>query len=282
MARPARRVEEPQIEGHDDANTQVLDEASQEGQSLRTGQVAQGDEFIQTLARKAGWTPKEEWKRDPTRWVDERTYLEHLPDELDSLKERNKRTAQAAADAIEDSRRQARIEAQAAVRAAAETQDPDAAEAAAKQLAKVSGPHPQTVAWMGRNPWFQDDPDATALAVNEIQRLAGQGASVDDQLQAAEAKIRKRFPEHFGQAERTESREEVPLSESRHNRTPPAVQAGTRGGEIRTKEKGFTDIPPGDRALYQRHFAKRFEQTMKPEDAQKKYAASYWANKGEA
>lgn len=282
MARPARKAEDPNIEGQDDTNTQALDEASQEGQTLRTGQVSEGElDLARSVAKRMGWTPKEDWKRDPSKWVDAPDFLENTPRELDTLKERNRRTAQAAADAIEDSRRQARIEAQAEVRAAAEAADPERAEAAAQRLAKVSGPPPQTVAWMGRNTWFNDDPDAQAMAINEINRMAGSGASIEDQLEAAEAKVKHRFPEHFGQAERPEPKE-VPLRESRHITTPPAVQAGTRGADVRTKEKGFADIPAGDRALYQRHFAKRFEQTMKPDDAQKRYAASYWANRGEA
>lgn len=284
MPRPARKpADEPQIEGEDDANTQPLDEASPQEQSLRTGQVSQGDDdFVAALARRAGHLPKEEWKRDPNKWVDAKTYLERLPDELDSLKERNRRTAQAAADAIEDQRRQARIDAQAEIRAAAEAQDPERAETAAKRLAQVSGPPPQTVTWMGRNAWFNEDPDAQLLAVNEINRIAASGGSIEDQLEAAEAKVRRRFPEHFGQAERPEPEGEVKLSERRVSQ-PPAVQGGQRGGEIRTKEKGFADIPPGDRALYAKHFSRRFESSgLKPDEAQAKYARSYWANRGEA
>ncbi len=279
MPRPARKVEDPHIEGEEAENTQPLDEASQEGQSLRTGQVDEAELAVaRSVAKRMGWTSKEDWKRDPAKWVDAPDFLERTPQELDSLKERNRRTAQAAAAAVEDAQRRAREEAEARVRAAAEAQDPEAAAAAARELAKASGPPPQTTAWIGRNSWFNEDPDAQALAVAEINRLAQTGASIEDQLEGAEAKIRKRFPEHFGQAERQEPKTESRLSESRH--VPPAVQGGTRGADTRAKERGFADIPPGDRALYAKHFARRFEETMKPEDAQKKYAASYWANKG--
>lgn len=279
MPRAARRPPEPQIEAEEGQETQIVDEASQV--EHRSGQVAQGDEFISALARKAGWTPKEEWKRDPARWVDERTYLEHLPDELDLLKERNRRTAQAAADLAEETRRVEREKAEAAVRAAAEAGDPDQAQSAARQLAKVSGPPPQTVAWMGQNTWFNDDPDAQMMAVAEINRLALAGASIDDQLSGATAKVRKRFPEHFGQAERMREpeREEVRLSE---RRAPPAVAAGTRGGSSVQRERGFADVPPGDRAAYAKYFAKNYESMgLKPEEAQARYARKYWENKGE-
>jgi len=136
------------------------------------------------------------------------------------------------------------------------------------------------MAWIGRNPWFNEDPDAQAMAVAEINRLAASKASIEDQLEGAEAKIRKRFPEYFGQAERPEPAE-ARLSEVRP--APPAVQRGTRGGESRPKEKGYADIPPGDKASYIRYFAKNYESYgLKPEEAQARYAKAYWSNKDEA
>ena len=278
MARAARRVEDAATE--EAPENQALDEASQEGQSPRTGQVGEADDdFVKALARRAGHTPKEEWTRDPAKWVDERTYLERLPDEVKALQERNRRTAQAAAEAIEDSRRQARIEAQAEVRAAAEAADPDRADRAAQRLAEVSGPPPAVAAFIARNEWFESDPAARAVAAAVTERLSRQGASVERQLEEAEAEVKRRFPEHFGQVERQEPRTEVKLSETRRV-VPPVVNEGTRGADTRVKEKGFADIPQGDRALYAKHFAKRFESSgLKPEDAQAKYARSYWANK---
>lgn len=244
---------------------------------LRTGPVGE-DDFLISLARKAKWVPKEEWKRDPDKWTDHRTYLERLPAELETLQERNRRTAQAAADAIEDERRRARAEAQTEIRAAAEAKDPERAEKAAERLAEASGPHPQTVAWMGRNTWFTEDPDARMLAAAEIQRVGATGASVEDQLAAGEAKARKLFPHYFGQAEeREEPKKEVRLSE---RTPPPALQGGTRGTGSHTKEKGFGEIPAGDRALYDKHFRRKYETYLKPDEAQAKYAKAYWANKG--
>ncbi|MDD1679580.1 MAG: hypothetical protein LUO93_10420, partial [Methanomicrobiales archaeon] len=131
-----------------------------------------------------------------------------------------------------------------------------------------------------RNPWFETDQVAQAAATAEINRLAAQKLPIEEQLDGAEALIRKRFPEYFGQAERAEPAE-ARLSEVRP--APPAVQRGTRGGESRPKEKGFADIPPGDRASYIRYFAKNYESYgLKPEEAQARYAKAYWSNKDEA
>ncbi len=280
MPRAARKAVEP---AEEQINNEPLDNDTEAVSDYRTGVVEGELELARSVAKRMGWTPKEDWKRDPTKWRDAPEFLENTPKELDALKERNRRTAQAAEAAIEDAQRRARQEAEAAVRAAAEAQDPDAAEAAARQLAKASGPPPAVAAWIARNEWFNTDPTARVLAASVTERLSQEGRSISEQLEGAEAEVKRRFPEHFGQAEPQEERREVPLRESRHVANPPAVQGGARGGEIRAKEKGFADIPAGDRALYTRHFAKRFEQTLgTPEAAQKKYAASYWANKGDA
>lgn len=262
-----------------DLATDTIDEHQEGGQDYRSGEVQDdAEDFLQGLAREVGWKPQEEWDRDPSKWTDHRTFLKQTPREIETLKERLKRTGQAAADAIEDARRQARIEAQAEIRAAAEAKDPEAAERAAQKLAENSGPPPQTQAWIARNSWFDADPEARAVAVARVNRLAQQGASIEEQLEAAESEVRKRFPEHFGMRE--QPREEVRLSETR--RAPPMVATGNRGGSTTPKEKGFADIPAGDRALYARHFQKRFEsQGLKTEDAQARWAKSYWSNKGE-
>lgn len=283
MARPARKVEDPNIEGQDDTDTQALDEASQEGQSTRTGQVGEADDdFISALAKRAGHTSKEEWKRDPAKWVDERTYLERLPEEVKTLQERNRRTAQAAADAIEDSRRQARIDAHKELTEAFEKQDPEQFNRATERLDKTEGPPPVVAAWIARNGWFNLDPAARMLAGSVTERLAKAGASMSEQLAAAEEEVRKRYPEHFGQAEPHEDRE-VPLRESRHIANPPAIQAGTRGGDTRTREKGFGDMAPGDRAIFAKTFLKTYVASgLSREQAEARYAKSYWRNQGEA
>lgn len=296
------------LEDKGDTNTNAgLDNEGQQEQALRTEQVAQGDdELISRLARRFGWRPKEELDRVPNNWLDAKDYLERTPDQLTperfeelraqkkALEDRLRRSAQAAADAIEDSRRQARIEAQAEIRAAAEAQDPERAEQAAKRLAEIpSGPPPQTVAWIGKNPWFESDPLARDFATSIVNARAKAGASIDDQLEAAESEVRRRFPEHFPAEQRQERAEERPsteggrqtevrLSESRRVQTAPAVAEGARGGGGAPKEKGFNDIPAGDRALYQQKLARKFEgRGMTPEEAKAKWAKAYWREIGE-
>src|SRR5258706_15243845 len=242
-----------------------LDENQEQEQSYRTGQVSEGElDLARSVAKRMGWTPKEDWKRDPAKWVDAPDFLEQTPRELESLKERNRRTAQAASDAIEETQRRARAEAEDRVRLA---EPPDERVAAARDYAAASGPHPETLAWMGRNAWFNDDPDARNMAATEINRSAQAVLSIPEQLAAAEAKVKRRFPEYFGQAEQREGPREVRLSDPRP--VAPAVQPGNRNGSTQqqVKEKGFGDVPTGDQAQFRKYFARKFEDAAKTEAA---------------
>jgi hypothetical protein len=266
----------------DEAADKALDNTPETVSEYRTGSVSEGEtEYGQAVAKRLGWTPKEEWTRDPSKWRDWDTYLDDTPKELDTLKERLRRTSQAAADAIEDERRRARIEAQSEIRAAAEAGDPDRAARAAQQLERTAGPPPQTVAWMSRNEWFNHDEDARMIATAEVNRLAQQGASIEDQLAAAEAKVKKIFPQHFGAtAERKEP--EAKPDARRAAPIPPQQHGGTRSAAAPSRSKSFADIPAGDRAQFDKHFRKGFEQRLGSKDAaEQRYAATYWREKSE-
>ena len=192
---------------------------------------------------------------------------------------------------IEAERAKAREDAQAKVRAAAAAQDPDAAAEAAKQLAANSGPSQRVQAWMAERSFLLDDPDAFQLALGVGNRGAAAGLSEAEQLEAADMALRKRFPEHFEferqapQPPPPKPNGEARLSDLKPPPPAPAVQPGTRSGPATQNgsgEKGFKELPASVRADYERHFAKRFANMgLKPEDAQKRYAASYWKEQEE-
>lgn len=256
--------------------TETVDEAHDEGQALQTGPVEDAElELSRKVAKRLGWKSPEDWDRLPENFVDAPEYLENTPREIETLKERLKRTGQAAADALEEERRRARIAAQAEIRQAAKDGDEEAAARAAEKLERSAGPPAETVAWINRNGWFNEDPDAQVLAVAEINRMAAQGASIPDQLQAAEAKVKKRFPEHFETLQERPS--ETKLSETRRP-VPPAVAAGSRGGVSQPKVKGYNDIPAQDRRQFETKLSRRFQSNFKmtEEAAQTMYAKSYW------
>lgn len=261
----------------------------------KTGLVVKDENEVgRNVARKMGWRPKEEWDRDPANWRDWDQFLEQTPEQVKSLQERarklqesNQRNAQAAAAAIEETRRQAVADAEARLRAAVEAQDPEAAVAAGKELAKTAGPAPETVAWVARNPWFENDPEAQAVARATVERSAKAGATIPEQLEAAEASVRKRFPEHFdAPREEPKPRQEAPsqpASEVRLSdalrRAAPAVTTGSRTGSDRPREKGFEDIPSADQQLYKQKLERKFLGRMTVEEARARWAKSYWANK---
>ena len=256
-----------------------LDDGPDIGQSSERSESSQGElDLARSVARRMGWVPREEWSRDPDRWVDADEFLEQKPRELETLKERLKRTGQAADAAIEEAKRRAREEAEAELRQAARTGDEELAVQAARKVAQTAGPDPRTVAWIERNPWFNADPAARMVAAAICDQEARAGSTIEDQLQAAEREVRRRFPEHFSSSQADEPMTpNVRMSEVRR---PPAVHAGTRGVSSRAKEPpGWSDIPSGDRVQLGKFVKKMASHNLSEADAQKRLAASYWANK---
>ena len=240
-----------------------------EVEEFRSGQVSEVEQAVaESVARRMGWVPKEEWTRDPTRWVDAPKYLEQTPAERQALKDRLKRTAQATQDLIEEERKRAGEKALADLRAAERAGETEQADAAAARVMAAQGPPPAVSSWIARNTGFNEDPAAKAVAVAVTDRLKDR--PVSEQLEAAEAEVQRRFPEHFAPVQREETR----LSEVR--KAPP-TQGGSRGPSSAPRERGFADIPPGDRATFNQKLLKHFKaRGLNEEQAQKRYAESYW------
>jgi hypothetical protein len=260
---PRAKRENPAVE--DDAD-EHLDE--QQDAATLSGAIPEGElALARSVAKRLGWKPIEEWTRDPDKFVDAPEFLEQTPRILADLKERGERTAQAAAIAIEDARRQ-RVEE--ATRVIETSDDPAARKEAA---AKLAGPPPQTVAWMAKNPWFDTDPDAKALAISAVTRAEQNGANIPDALAAGEEAVRKRFPEYFstGTEQRlSDVRRAAPLA--------PQVQQGSRAPSNQgPKEKGFADIPRSDREAFRTNLLKHFmAHGQTQEQSEARYARSYW------
>ena len=281
MARPARfkaRQALNDMASGTDSTTMLNTDEDDNTSEFRTGQVSEAELEVQRSgARRMGWVDKDEWTRDPTKWTDADQFLERTPTELTSLKDRLKRTGQAADAAIENARRLAREEAEAELRQATLSGNADLAVQAAHKVAQNAGPDPRTVAWIGRNNWFNEDTAARTLAAAICDREASKGASHEEQLERAEQEVRKRFPEHFGETMR-ENNVEKRLSDVR---TAPAVQSGTRGQPTRSRrENGWDEIPSGDRQQLDKFVKKMSTHSLSQKDAQARLAASYWANKG--
>jgi hypothetical protein len=271
-----------------------LDDRDDRGQSSDQAGDAEGESPFDPVARSTGWTPRSEWRGRPENWCDSETWIKRQAEENRRLKDRLRRTGAVADQAAEEARRQQREQGLSEVRAAATAGDPDAAVAAAAKVASASGPKPQTAAWIARNTWFNEDPVAKAVAVAETNRLAAQGFSTEDQLEAAEAEVRKRFPEHFqapidrderggDRAERYQERGEVRLSELRTTEAPHSQggnSARDRGQGRNRREPGWNEIPADEREHMERQVTKlsrRFGKTA--DEMRKQLAGNYWRNK---
>lgn len=263
MARAARAAEAQDPPVNDDVdNVPEVDD-------FRTGAVGE-DDFIESLARKAGWVSKEEWPRDPAKHVDARAYLERLPDELETAKDRLRRTAQATETALEDVRRQERLRALEEIRSNAG--DPEKVNAAVERVVANEGPPPQVQAWIRENTWFTEDPEAADYARVITNRLAAEGRPVPEQLAEARAAVMRRFPEHAGQAGRSEPTE-TRLSEVRPR---PPVQAGSRGPASAPRERGWGDLPAAARTAAVPFVKAYRSRGLSEAEAQARYAGSYW------
>lgn len=272
-----------------------LEKEKIEDQESEPNEAVEG--FKKEYATKLGWTPKETWEaagKKPDSWRDYDHFLNTSPAYMEKLRKTNRdyaqrieRNAAAASAAIEEERRLAREQAKQEAREAAKAGDEERA-AAAVDRATETGPPPETQAWMNKNTWFNEDSEAQAVAVAAVTRSAKAGATIAEQLQAAENSVKKRFPEYFDDEQDLpefitrepviEPKKEVKMSESKVVANAPSESARTR--ETRsTREKGFADIPEADKALYEKFFARRFvSHGLTVDAARDKYAKTYWKN----
>jgi hypothetical protein len=266
MARAAQASVQAQDAPEDDTVDIV-----HETDDFRSGQVSEGElDLARSVAKRMGWTPKEEWKRDPAKWVDAPDFLENTPRELEAAKDRLKRSAQATEAFVEEEKRRARQQAIEELRAAERAGETDKANAAVERIRQTEGPPAVVSSWIAENSWFNTDPVAQAAARAVTDRLKDR--PVHEQLEAAREEVKRRFPEHF---DAPAQREEVRLSDVRRPPAPPAQQ-GSRGPTSAPKERGWSDLPVAARsaaAPFVRAFKSR---GLSEAESQAKYAGSYW------
>lgn len=198
---------------------------------------------VSELAAEMGWSPKDQWRGDAAKWKPAADFLKTTVDinrtlskDVKAMRAETERLARTSASIVEqqvtervaaaEARFQAAVEAGDAREARAATRDIDALQA---QRADAAG-NPEA-SFAEANPWYGKDEEATAFAVATSQRLAAQGKSVADQLEAAQAGVRKRFPELFPDA--------PPPA-----KVPPAVHGTTsRTAAPSNRVKGASDLP---------------------------------------
>lgn len=233
------------------------------------------DEWTQSIAKRMGWVPKEDWTRDPKDHISAKAFIEKAPEAIDAQAERLRRYSQVAQAAAEEARRQGIREAEERLLHAHRSGDETEVKRAAQAMAASQIPA-ETQAWLTRNPWFHTEPAAAFVAKQTVERAAKEGLSTAEQLKAGEDEARRRFPELFGLGMTPEPRREATLATAR----APQVQPGGRSVAPTPKgPKGWDDMPAQDKRAFERAFLGKLSRGATSEaDTKAQLAKSYWAD----
>lgn len=192
---------------------------------------------FEDVAREIGWVPKEDFKGNPDKWTDAKTWVklnhkinnEHFT-EIRNLKKTIDGMAKVHKSSVEAAYKRGIEEAQAARREAIKAGDVEEVEKIDQQIESMKQqvtPEagkllPEVEKFITRHAdWWDKDKVMTADALDYKERYirANPGATIDDVLDYVEAKIRKDYPEKFSKA----------ASAAEDNNSPAAVE-GSRPG----------------------------------------------------
>lgn len=241
---------------------------------------------VEQLAQEMGWRPHKDYTGAPDKWkpakeyvLAEREYARTMKTTIRSLNDKIDRLAATSTKQTERALKAQADEINARWEKAVEDGDKGAAAAAQREMASLEK---AVVTDLGNpeeefardNPWYGKDDDATAYAQAISQREARAGKSVAQQLEAASAGVRKRFPELF------EGAEPAPKPGAK---PPPSVNAPNSRAAGGRKGTSFADLPPEAKAAANR-FADLYKQRFNadPEASKAEYAKDYFANIGAA
>jgi len=217
---------------------------------------------MEDQALRMGWTPKEQFRGDPAKWVDAETFVKRGEEFLPFLKANNKRmerelekanarmeamdkalknAVQHLSRADERAYKQAKADLERELETAAAAGDVEAVKAVTKDIADLeketvkpeakpekAGEHPALTAFKADNAWFEKDAALRGAAAGIADELIAKGMTdPDDYLPEVAKRIRAEFPHKF----------ENP------NRSRPAAVEGA-GGARRPAAKTYSDMPP--------------------------------------
>lgn len=286
------------------------DEGAPEGEDEAVEGEDGGEEVSATeaTAREQGWTPKEQFRGDPSDWIDADEYVKrgdprYLRKQLGQTERQlRKLEQQRTADQVQFDKRLEKMEslnkvqrrkmyaeienARRAAVAVGDTEEYDrqnemeaqlyqaeqdaGKEPAKEESAKAEKPHPDVEKWVSENPWFIKSPMLNKAAEGiHLQLLDDDpGLTIAENLAKTRAEVIKRFPDKFSKA--------PPARANGHS----AVEGGQRAAPT-PKGKGFMDIPAEERKIIEGHLEEGILYKEKPDDtiAQRKAraVAAYWS-----
>lgn len=152
---------------------------------------------------------------------------------------------------------------------------------------------PVVAAWMRQNTWFQRDPIANAAAIAALSVVEREfpGQSLEENLAEVTERMRTRFPEHFGGAQRRRAAEQEtgdgegagevePPAGNRRRQAPPMVAGSSSAPARRPGPRSFEALPAEAKREYERQ-VKMLEGKGEP-FTKDEYARYYWEAEGEA
>lgn len=197
-------------------------------EQVETPEVGEGEpqenqvSEVEIQARDGGWVPKEEFSGDEKTWIDAAEFVRRGPlfKKIDSQSREIKAMRQAIADiqALHEKSREVEYKraletVRAEKKAALLDGDADAVIEADEKLdmlreARNAEPvptkvdnsgeeHPEFVAWVNKNQWYQNHKGMRAFADTVGTDFRAQGMSPSDVLKAVEKEVRKEFPNRF-------------------------------------------------------------------------------------
>ncbi|MCF4166342.1 hypothetical protein L2U69_11860 [Zavarzinia compransoris] len=249
---------------------------------------------VEQRARRMGWTPKEEFRGDPEKWIDAGSFVERADNELPiaraqmrryeeqigklqkhlvkleaTMGEQERRGYERAIADIKARQEKAVSEGDLAGFKAADKEAEDLRRAMQERTApQRPDVDPALSDWMGENEWFTDDRTMHAYAsgvYTEISLKMGRDPNTVDRarLDRVTKEVRKRFPEKFDSPPEDGDEPSAP-------RRTAAVE-GVSAGRSR-RGKGYADLPADAKAAADR-FVK--QGLFKSAD---EYAKEYFAN----
>ena len=250
------------------------DDAAPLGQASDTDRGESSDSSrtpseIEDLAQEMGWSPKDKWHGDPNKWKPAKDFVKSTVDvnrslskDVRELRDQTNRILKTQSVVVEREVEKRLEEATTRFNQAVADGDAEGAYRAGKDIDKaralpVEAEEPPAASWTKENAWFGTHDEASDLAYGVCARLAGQGKSQKEQLDAARKAVEKAFPDLF---------QTKPQSD---RKDPPPMQGGQRSTQVAPRKKGVNDLPPAARKAGE-EFARKYKVPLAD------YAKTYW------
>jgi hypothetical protein len=211
---------------------------------------------VETLAMDLGWRPKDQFRGDPEKWKPAEDFIRagrdiqrSMSQELKEVKDTVTRISSTSQTLLEQQLAERDAFWAAKQKEAEEESDIGAYKQATEARQSLQGsrdgpPPPEIQSFVQRSPWFGYNGNrlATRVAIEVAEEKARQGRPPNEQAEAAEAEVKKRFPELFPAPPKPAPTVAAPTSRSTGSR---------KGG------KTFNDMPPEAQAMARDYLERR-------------------------